>query len=456
MGVLSNKCILSFGSVFMMIITVHNQYRGSPMICVHVSLLPVDTSYSNYFEISTEKFLHEISQTVRHQPVDSAHLSAASQTIAAQHPHTHQHDNQSSIFTSNPRSPAHTEFDFLDAATPRTVSKDNAQLAIGLHWRKFTTNPSRKCWKIQLQYSKYRKFFVMKDASRIIPPISRYFRQPQANLSMKTASESVSTLRFSYPWAGWVLLTLLKGYHRFGKCGIYLLEQSSPAHLFFGWMVFAAPFTHATHAISAVKEMNQPATGGTTVSISGSVFVQYSAVSRLGDSVCEQTLWISGTSLLCNVVYGIGASLPTYVFLQNVTSSSLTQAITYHFATLSTAMSTNTLENEMWSFTIFGGNFGVSSFSSKSRVKQTGTMATDWTAETALVCKSASGSERSLKIIVSLGALVATLTEIMSYGANQISSLNRLNQPVHEHVARAVIGSNFANHRCNEFVFHCS
>ncbi len=426
-----------------MIVSMHNQYRGSTVISVHVRLSTPETLY--YFEESTEQYSHQISQREQRQPFSYAPLFVAGRPSLARHSRTHHNNyNQVSIPTSKPN---HTEFDSFAVSAvnaPHTVSMDTAHLSLAIG-RKRGMLTSQKCWNFQSP--KHQKFTVIDDAIKTIAPISTICQQ-HSNISKTKASEQANMFRFPYPVVGWIVLTVLKGYNRLGKCAINLLEQSSPAHLVLGFMVFAAPFTHATQAITAVKEMNQPATGGTIVSISGSSFVLNSAISSLGDSLCEETLWISETSLKCIAGYGIGGSLPTLVNFLNVSSSSLTQAITYHLALLSTVISKNTLSMEVWRFTIIGGNFGVSSLSLRGRVEQTGTAATDWTAETSLICKAAAGSEMSMKVVVSIGALVASVTEIMSYGANQISSLIRMNQPVKNLEARAVIGgSNFANIR---------
>ncbi len=212
------------------------------------------------------------------------------------------------------------------------------------------------------------------------------------------------------------------------------------------WM----PVSNSAPTISSVSKGNQPTSGGTIISVSGSGFVLYSTISSVGDTAAQNTNWLSSSSILCNVGYGIGGSIQFNLLFETLNSVSISQAVTYDTPSISSIIAPNSFGSKFMGITVAGRRFGLMNFSPINRGSQTSTVETRWLADTSIFCKTADGLSRTLQIVISSGVHISTGTDAASYETSAVSVVANLNLARNAVSFSTISGSNFGKSRCAE------
>eukprot|EP00960_Hanusia_phi_P058255 763832-Hanusia_phi.AAC.1 len=161
-----------------------------------------------------------------------------------------------------------------------------------------------------------------------------------------------------------------------------------------------------------------------------SYFIEGTPAVQAGLTACEQTEWNSVDSILCKTSFGAGSSSQIMLTCSNAVST-LTEGLTYQSPLVSSVSSANGAVNSssvIFATTLFG-EFSATQFTSSSAISDTSCEATSWISDSALTCSGNSFFEHSLRMTLTIAQLVGTLTEVVTYSVNSLSSLGYTNSP---------------------------
>eukprot|EP00961_Rhodomonas_salina_P200687 2707403-Rhodomonas_salina.1 len=157
-------------------------------------------------------------------------------------------------------------------------------------------------------------------------------------------------------------------------------------------------------SITGAAEANGPKTGGVTVTITGSGIAS-DAVARLGGTTCTTTLWMSANEITCVIAAGSMQGAAVVVTEGNACRcriDTFADAFSFDGPTVTDAAATNAPMEGGTTLTLLGGNLATYDVSLKAAIQGTGAELSRWVADTALVCKIALGTGRSLTATVSV------------------------------------------------------
>jgi len=136
---------------------------------------------------------------------------------------------------------------------------------------------------------------------------------------------------------------------------------------------------------------------------------------RTGSTACEQSEWQSHFAVECRVAYGQQGTLSVAVTVgQRV--ASLTEAASYDALELASVHASSGNVSGDWPITITGVSFGASDSTASSRVGGTALEFSAWVSDVEILCTSAPGIARTLRVAVTAGSsALGTVTEALSY-----------------------------------------
>lgn len=176
-----------------------------------------------------------------------------------------------------------------------------------------------------------------------------------------------------------------------------------------------------------ISPQNRPATGSYTITVAGASlgWTDMSARMRVGYTACEATEWISSTSLSCKVARGAkssrsneGAILVTVLSRQS--ANPMTDAFSYDQPTISSLHLTNGAATRAQTVTITGRNMASYDSSPKTRLGHTACETTAWIADTAVRCKPSAATHSTVRMVVTLGLAIGTLTNAFTFDSPSI------------------------------------
>lgn len=204
-------------------------------------------------------------------------------------------------------------------------------------------------------------------------------------------------------------------------------------------------FSYDSPVISIVERNNCPGTAGTTVTMAGSNFGVSDSLGQtaiIGLSSCQQTSYISATSLTCAVPQGAGSYIQAGV---EVTSNIGTMAAVFSYdAPIVTFVDRyNAPATGAAEITINGFNFGSEDFTPTSVMGSSSCSTTQWLSLTAVTCASGIGQGTALLTGIFVDSTAGTLVSAFSYDAPIISTAEAINAPTTSGVSVTVTGLNF-------------
>eukprot|EP00961_Rhodomonas_salina_P228162 3083868-Rhodomonas_salina.1 len=193
-----------------------------------------------------------------------------------------------------------------------------------------------------------------------------------------------------------------------------------------GSMTEAVSFDSSSVSVAMV--VNRPATGSTSVTLSGSGFGSSlsSTFVRSGSSSCEASVWVSASSMMCRASSGYGATFGLSL-TAGAQAGSLSSVISYDGGASLSAVGLVNVAMAGQAVSLTGSNLGITGQSVHGRTGFTVSEASLWLSETSVECRSPSGLSHSTKLAFTVSSLVGSTTELLSYDANIISSTERAN-----------------------------
>eukprot|EP00277_Geminigera_cryophila_P026926 CAMPEP_0179482012 /NCGR_PEP_ID=MMETSP0799-20121207/59610_1 /TAXON_ID=46947 /ORGANISM="Geminigera cryophila, Strain CCMP2564" /LENGTH=475 /DNA_ID=CAMNT_0021294933 /DNA_START=9 /DNA_END=1432 /DNA_ORIENTATION=- len=175
---------------------------------------------------------------------------------------------------------------------------------------------------------------------------------------------------------------------------------------------------------SSLLSSNAHATGSIFVTIMGAALgaTANSQGSRTGLSASESTIWISTSSVACRQSSGVQSSKILHITVAPH-SGSMTQAISYNTASISTYEATLSGSARICTLSLYGTAFSLQDTSVQVRVGSTGAETTFWKAETSVICKQAHGTPAHDRVVLTIGERQSTVTNIHVYQPPVMSSI---------------------------------
>jgi hypothetical protein len=162
-----------------------------------------------------------------------------------------------------------------------------------------------------------------------------------------------------------------------------------------------------------------------SITVQGLNFIEgdYTQQARVGATAVEATKWTSDTFVLCKTAASGRGTLSV-----SVTAALRTGSMTAAYSADHNSMSVSQRQNQAAtggvSVTIFGAQLGAAWLSSVTGVGATACEATEWAAETSLRALASSSVRHTLRVSVTAGVMVATLTESLSFDTSIVAVLN--------------------------------
>jgi hypothetical protein len=172
----------------------------------------------------------------------------------------------------------------------------------------------------------------------------------------------------------------------------------------------------------AIIQTNTPNTGSVLALLFG-VSLSASDITnnaRISGSTCEQSLWISGSTVICRISAGVAkwSGMPHSVVL---TVTEREGSVSGLFTYLAPSLSSSRLANGPWKLeneiTVTGMALSTVSQTHRARIGISSVEATRWESESSLLCTIPGGVGRSQQALVTAGVYRASLTQAYTYDA---------------------------------------
>ena len=172
---------------------------------------------------------------------------------------------------------------------------------------------------------------------------------------------------------------------------------------------FAAP------TLSSVAGVGSAATGSSSVTVFGAGLgaVDYSVRSRVGDTSCEATVWVSDSSMQCSMAAGRGQSLSVVASVVQ-REASVSTLFSYGRLSVTSVAPVVLPVTAATQITLLGANFGSADYSLGVTVGST-SCAGIWVADSSFACTVTRGSGAGLEVVMTKSTEVSTAASTFSY-----------------------------------------
>jgi hypothetical protein len=204
-------------------------------------------------------------------------------------------------------------------------------------------------------------------------------------------------------------------------------------------------FSYDSPVVTYVESYNTPTTGGSSTTLSGFNFglENFSPTVRTGKTECTVSLWVSQTSLKCQVTAGYAADVTKIITVNSVlgTQDSL---FSYDSPLLSYFTTPNGVTSSPGSLlTMIGINFANHDTTPTFMLGTSACSTASWTSFSTLTCQSAGvGTMNTASAFIS--SLIGTQMHTFSYDAPVMTHLEAKNAAVSGGSTVTIAGMNFA------------
>jgi hypothetical protein len=220
-----------------------------------------------------------------------------------------------------------------------------------------------------------------------------------------------------------------------------------------------ARFSYDAPTASSVTICNGPVSGNLWILVGGSNLGTFDSTPkvRLGATSCEGTRWISNEQIECKIPAGDGmlrdititvqCQVDAWGTLSQVFSYDLIEIVTYDVGNL-TYIKSNLPSTGSVSISVIGTNLGLENSCPKTRFGGTHCEASDWNADSMVVCKVPAGVETYKVLAVTLPAppVHRTVSKLRSFSYDQpylrVLDLSITNVPAVASIMIRIIGGN--------------
>ncbi|KAJ1475837.1 hypothetical protein T484DRAFT_1827001 [Baffinella frigidus] len=172
----------------------------------------------------------------------------------------------------------------------------------------------------------------------------------------------------------------------------------------------------------------------------------YTAAARTGPEGCESSEWVSDSSLFCKTGFGLGRSTSVAI-TAGVRVGTMTAVLSYNSPALSgggnaTFGRNNSPSTGSVSMTVVGSSLGLLDYTGAWRVGSTACEASEWESDSSMRCLSSGGVFGTLRVAVTAGVGVGSVTEGLSYDVPMLEGGSKKgNMPSTGSVSMTVVGS---------------
>jgi hypothetical protein len=240
----------------------------------------------------------------------------------------------------------------------------------------------------------------------------------------------------------WISDTCVIGLHPAGISVSYGLKVTAGAMC--GSITQAVSFD-STRAMYLMPVSNTAITPVHIVTFqwSGTVYTDVSQRGRLGQTACENTAWLSDSSLLCRPSCGLQSSHKTLV-TAGLLQTTRTEVFSIDVGVLIVAMPSNYASIGATFMTVQGSNMGLSTYTGRIRDGQTACEASEWISETSMRCRAATGYGSGF-VVLTAGQKASSICSACTFDVPIISSITPTNMMTVYSVSMTLAGLNFVN-----------
>jgi hypothetical protein len=174
---------------------------------------------------------------------------------------------------------------------------------------------------------------------------------------------------------------------------------------------------------------NAPATASVEVTISGNGFGTHAYTDKLrqGHSAAEASMWISDSIVVSKIGSGIRSTryLSVTVARQWNTRTTL---LSYDIPSLSTFRITNRASTGSASITMIGCSYAISDYTFQGRIMHSATETSTWISDTEVFCMISHGTRGTRRIVMTVGELVGSVSQVWSFDRSSLSYMRRANR----------------------------
>ena len=177
-----------------------------------------------------------------------------------------------------------------------------------------------------------------------------------------------------------------------------------------------------------LRNGNSAGTGSSSMTVYGSALGIGGTTGRgrSGQTRCEETEWVSETSLRCMVESANSASLRALV-TGGWRSGTMSETFSVDFGCVSALHLRNGPVTGLALVTLYGAGFGQNSLTSSTRNGMTTCEGTRWVSDTAVLCVTSTGNQGSRHVILTSGQDARSASTVLSMDVSMISLVRQAN-----------------------------
>ena len=149
-----------------------------------------------------------------------------------------------------------------------------------------------------------------------------------------------------------------------------------------------------------------------------------SEVARVGQTGCERSEWMSETAVMCLPSHSISGTRRVSV-TSGVMAGSVTGMVSADTGVVSVLGTSNVMLPGGETIVVMGSGLGAYGYTAFVVVGQTSTESTDWISESSVMCKTPAGVFKPLRMTLTLGEQVMSMSMAVSYESAVVSGAGR-------------------------------
>ena len=149
-----------------------------------------------------------------------------------------------------------------------------------------------------------------------------------------------------------------------------------------------------------------------------------SEVARVGQTGCERSEWMSETAVMCLPSHSISGTRRVSV-TSGVMAGSVTGMVSADTGAVSVLGTSNVMLPGGETIVVMGSGLGAYGYTAFVVVGQTSTESTDWISESSVMCKTPAGVFKTLRMTLTLGEQVMSMSMAVSYESAVVSGAGR-------------------------------
>ena len=181
-------------------------------------------------------------------------------------------------------------------------------------------------------------------------------------------------------------------------------------------------FSFQVVSLSAFLHFNYAVTGAFSITVLGSNLgiTVFSNSGRQTVTASEATVWLADSALACRAGASSRSSNRLLVTLGE-SDGSFSDSISLDIGLLSVWLKSNSATTGTLSMTLFGSNFGITSFSQQLSA-YSGAQSGLWVSETSITCRIVAAMNSCNRLMLTVSSLVSTASEAFTYVKTSIST----------------------------------